>query len=248
MSTILQSNINMKKLIAFVSLAILMVACTLPYYEEIADFSDVTLPKSGYLDAELVGAFRSKDVIFTSNWNSEYNYSDGGIYPSNLNDSITTGIMNQYSAYPKADGNFAVVHYSEYSAQWYGNMASFVLPEATMIESVKVANTTYTYWAIKNGDDGFGACRAFQDGDWFKVTFTGYNMCGEKLGSVDYYLADFRDGKQFIEDSWATVDLTSFGRYAYRVEISFSGTDIGEYGLNTPTYCAIDDIWYRIYD
>jgi hypothetical protein len=72
-------------------------------------------------------------------------------------------------------------------------------------------------------------------------------MCDEEIGSVDYYLADFRDGKSFIEESWAWVDLTSLGRYVYRVEISFSGTDVGEYGLNTPTYCAIDDIIYRIY-
>ena len=237
----------MKKLIALISLTILMVACTPPWDEEFVFFDELTLPESGYMDAELVGAFRSNNVLFTSNWNSEYNYSDGGIYPSNLNDSITIGIMNQYSAYPKAEDNFAVVHYSEYSASRGKNMASFVLPEATVIEGVRVANTTYTYWAIKNGDDGFGACRAFQDGDWFKVTFRGYNMCDEEIGSVDYYLADFRDGKSFIEESWAWVDLTSLGRYVYRVEISFSGTDVGEYGLNTPTYCAIDDIIYRIY-
>ena len=68
------------------------------------------------------------------------------------------------------------------------------------------------------------------------------------MGSVDYYLEDFRDGKSFIEESWAYVDLSSLGRCVNKVEISFSGTDIGEYGLNTPTYCVIDEIGYRIYD
>ena len=34
----------------------------------------------------------------------------------------------------------------------------------------------------------------------------------------------------------------------HKVSISFSGTDIGDYGLNTPTYCVIDEIDYRIYD
>ena len=239
----------MKKLIALASLIVMMVACTVPYYYSFANFDDITLPEAGYLDAELVGAFKSEDIMFTSEWISEYGgYSNGGIYPSNLNDSQTTGILNQYSSYPKPEGNFAVVHYNSYISSTDANYAAFYLPEATMVESVKVANSTYTYWAIKNGDDGFGACRAFQDGDWFKVTFTGYNMCGENLGSVDYYLADFRDGKHFIEESWASVDLTSLGRYVYKVEISFSGTDIGDYGLNTPTYCVIDEIWYRIYD
>jgi hypothetical protein len=239
----------MKKLIALASLVVMMVACTVPYYYDRADFEDVPLPDAGYFDADLLGAFKSRDIIFTSEWVSEYGgYSNGGIYPSNLNDSVTTGILNQYSSYPKPNGNFAVVHYNDYVSSTIENYATFILPEPTMVESVKVANSTYTYWAIKNGDDGFGSCRAYKDGDWFKVTFTGYNACGENLGSVDYYLADFRNGKSFIEKGWANVSLVSLGEEVLKVSISFSGTDIGDYGLNTPTYCVIDEIDYRIYD
>jgi hypothetical protein len=239
----------MKKLIALASLVVMMVACTVPYYYDRADFEDVPLPDAGYFDADLLGAFKSRDIIFTSEWVSEYGgYSNGGIYPSNLNDSVTTGIINQYSSYPKPNGNFAVVHYNDYVSSTIENYATFILPEPTMVESVKVANSTYTYWAIKNGDDGFGSCRAYKDGDWFKVTFTGYNACGENLGSVDYYLADFRNGKSFIEKGWANVSLVSLGEEVLKVSISFSGTDIGDYGLNTPTYCVIDEIDYRIYD
>jgi hypothetical protein len=239
----------MKKIITLASLVVMMVACTVPYYYDRADFEDVPLPDAGYFDADLLGAFKSRDIIFTSEWVSEYGgYSNGGIYPSNLNDSVTTGILNQYSSYPKPNGNFAVVHYNDYVSSTIENYATFILPEPTMVESVKVANSTYTYWAIKNGDDGFGSCRAYKDGDWFKVTFTGYNACGENLGSVDYYLADFRNGKSFIEKGWASVSLVSLGEEVLKVSISFSGTDIGDYGLNTPTYCVIDEIDYRIYD
>ena len=247
---ILQLNIkNMKKLITLASLIVMMVACQPPYYYRWADFEDVPLPDAGYFDADLLGVFKSGNIIFTSDWVSEYGgYSNGGIYPSNLNDSVTAGILNQYSSYPKPEGNFAVVHYNEYVSSTEGNNATFILPEPTMVEGVKVANSTYTYWAIKTGDDGFGSCRAYKDGDWFKVTFTGYNACGENVGSVDYYLADFRDGKSFIEESWAYVDLTSLGKCVYKICISFSGTDIGDYGLNTPTYCVIDEIDYRVYD
>lgn len=239
----------MKKIIAVALMSIIMVACQPPYYESYATFSEIPLPEAGYLDEELLGVFKSDDIIFTSEWVSEYGgYSNGGIYPSNLNDSITTGIINQYSSYAKPDGKFAVVHYNDFISGSEDNYASFILPEPTMVEGLKIANTTYTYWAIKTGDDGFGSCRAYKDGDWFKVTFTGYDACGELLGSVDYYLADFRDGKSFILDSWDYVNLTTLGRYVHKVKISFSGTDIGDYGLNTPTYCAIDDICYRIYD
>ena len=239
----------MKKLITLASLIVLMVACTVPYYSTFSNFDRIALPEAGYLDAELLGAFKNDGITFTSEWISEYGgYSNGGIYPSNLNDSQTTGILNQYSSYPKPEGNFAVVHYNDYVSSTEGNNATFILPEPTMVEYVRVANSTYTYWAIKTGDDGFGSCRAYKDGDWFKVTFTGYNACGENLGSVDYYLADFRDGKSFIEKSWANVSLVSLGKEVHKVSISFSGTDIGDYGLNTPTYCVIDEIDYRIYD
>ena len=78
----------------------MMVACQSPYYYRWADFDDVALSDAGYSDADLLGAFKSGDIIFTSEWVSEYGgYSNGGIYPSNLNDSVTTGILNQYSSY-----------------------------------------------------------------------------------------------------------------------------------------------------
>ena len=123
-------------------------------------------------------------------------------------------------------------------------MAKFTLPKSTTIESIDVANTTYVYWAIKTGDDGFGACREYKDGDWFKVTFTGYDVNGIKTGVVDYYLADFRDGKSYIATSWEKVNLTGLGSKVKSVEISIDGTDKSEWGLNTPAYCCIDNIVY----
>ncbi|MBR6686521.1 MAG: hypothetical protein IKL69_03840 [Paludibacteraceae bacterium] len=88
----------MKKIIAVALMSIIMVACQPPYYESYATFSEIPLPEAGYLDEELLGVFKSDDIIFTSEWVSEYGgYSNGGIYPSSLNDSITTGIINQYS-------------------------------------------------------------------------------------------------------------------------------------------------------
>ena len=235
----------MKKLIALISLTILMVACTPPWDEEFVFFDELTLPESGYMDAELVGAFRSNNVLFTSNWNSEYNYSDGGIYPSKLNDKTSPGFLNQYSAMPTTTGNFAVVHYSEYNAQLGANYAYFTLPSETSVKSIDVAISTYAYWAIKAGDDGIGVCREYSDGDWYKITFTAYDMSGNELGFVDHYLADFRDGKSYISTSWETVNLTSFGDKVYKIQMSVDGTDRGEWGINTPTYCCIDNIKYK---
>ncbi len=236
----------MKKLITLASLIVMMVACQPTSLYKIADFNEIILPEAGYLDAELNGSFVSGDVTFYSQWVPEFGgYSDGGIYPSNLNDKVTPGFLNQYSAMPTTSGNFAVVHYSEYNAGLGNNYAYFTLPSETTVNGIDVAISTYAYWAIKVGDDGIGAARAFTDGDWHKVIFTGFDINGNKLGEVEHYLADFRDGKSYISTSWETVSLTSLGDKVYKIEISIDGTDKAEWGINTPTYCCIDNIEYK---
>ena len=76
------------------------------------------------MDAELNGTFTAGGATFYSKWMTDFGgYSDGGIYPSKLNDKTTPGFLNQYSAMPTTTGNFAVVHYSEYNAQLGANYA-----------------------------------------------------------------------------------------------------------------------------
>lgn len=237
----------MKKIIFVALISVLCFACKKTEPDNIVrvDFSDVTPSENGYLDAELGGQFISNGVSFLSQWVSEYGgYSNGGIYLSNLNDSQTIGILNQYSTFPKPEGNFAVVHYSDYITQTEGNAAKFYLPYPTRILSLKLANSTYTYWSMKTGDDGIGVCRPYENDDYFKVVFKGFDKNGMQTSVVEYYLADFRDGKSYISTSWESVDLTSLGSEVYSVEISIEGTDMGDWGLNTPTYCCIDDIRY----
>ncbi len=237
----------MKKIILITLISVFCLSCEKSELKNTVnvDFSDVALPEAGYLDAELNGQFKSRNVTFTSQWVPEYGgYSDGGIYPSKLNDSQTVGILNQYSVYPSADGNFAVVYYSDYITKSDRNYAAFEMSKETTVLKLDLANTTYVYWAMKTGDDGIGACRAYKEGDWYKVIFKGFNAKGVQTGVVEHYLADFRDGKSYISTTWEKVDLIGLGNNVKRVEISMDGTDKSEWGLNTPTYCCIDNIEY----
>lgn len=240
----------MRKFLLILPLVVLLWSCTIdePDMYETIGFEDMYISGSGYLDAELGGSFVSRKARFFSQWVPEYGgYSDGGIYPSRLNDQFTIGFQNQYSALPSTNGGtFAVVHYSAYIAEAGNNYACFVLEVPTTINSIQVANSAYTYWSMKTGEDGIGYCRPYTDGDWFKVTFTGFDVNGVETGSVDYYLADFRDGKSFISSNWETVSLVSLGNRVSKVEISMDGTDRNEFGLNTPTYCCIDNIEYEL--
>ena len=44
------------------------------------------------------------------------------------------------------------------------------------------------------------------------MIFTGYDATGNATGSVPVVLADFRDGKTFIMDTWTKVDLSALGK------------------------------------
>ncbi len=241
-----------KNVILSLVFTLMLTSCTIDCwcpepisYNEI-DFEGFALPSKGYMDEELNGAFKQGGVTFYSDWVSEYGgYSNGGIYLSNMKDQYTVGLSNQYSSVANYSSQFAVVHYSPYNAENGKNWASFTFDKAVEISSIKVSNSTYAYWAMRTGEDGIGVCRPYKDGDWFKVIFTGYNIDGKMTGSVEHYLADFRDERMYISTDWEYVYLSSLGEDVIKVEISIEGTDTGEFGLNTPTYCCIDDISYR---
>lgn len=245
----------MKKLIAFALICVSsLTACTFendyeePFFSKNVSFGDILLPEEGYLDKELDYSYTNGCVTFYADWVDEFGgYSNGGIYPSSLNDQFTTGVTNQYSTIVAGNdwNHFGVVHYSDYNTKLGNNLAKFKLPMPTRVESIDIANSTYVFWAIKTGEDGFGVCNAYKKGDWFKVTFTGYDDYGRKTGAVEHYLADFRDGKSYIATDWETISLVGLGDYVSVVEITIDGTDRGDFGLNTPTYCCIDNIFYQ---
>jgi hypothetical protein len=245
----------MKKLIALALICVLSLAsCSFdrdneePFFGKNVSFGEISIPEQGFLDKELGSSYSNGCVSFYADWVDEYGgYSNGGIYPSMLNDQFTTGVVNQYSTIVPENGynHFGVVHYSDYNAKLGNNLAKFKLPMPTVVESIDIANSTYVFWAIKTGDDGVGLCNAYSKGDWFKVTFTGYDDYGNKTGSIEHYLADFRDDKTYIATGWETISLIGLGEYVSVVEITIDGTDRGDFGLNTPTYCCIDNIFYQ---
>jgi hypothetical protein len=61
---------------------------------------------------------------------------------------------------------------------------------------------------------------------------------------VEFYLADYRfadNRDDYILDTWQYVDLTSLGMIK-SLEFTLSSSDIGEWGMNTPAYFAIDTL------
>lgn len=183
-------------------------------------------------------------------------FSGGGIAISNYGDwlMINVDYTQQLTCYnyDLGDGtsrekagnngsdNFAVVYDA---GAWGANPAALTFSdqEPRVIESLYVVNTLYTEYVLFYGND---YCAPLADNGFFKVTATGY--FGETpTGTSEFYLAN--KNRQFVS-KWTKWDLSELG-YVDKVVFSISGSEelYGDWGINAPTYFAIDDIAVRVY-
>ena len=104
--------------------------------------------------------------------------------------------------------------------------------------SMLVSNTTYTYYAMLNGTNW---SKKFAKGDWLKLSAYGIAADGQITGPVETYLADYRTDTPSILKGWTYVNLEALGKVK-GVFFAIDSSDKGEWGINTPTYFAVDRI------
>ncbi len=235
----------MKKNLLFSTLiiaAFLFTACEKdePRATKTIDFEDVKLSDGTKSDS----SFTSKGMDFDCFFSDYY----GGFACSAKTDKTTAGFLNQFSVYADAassGSNFVIFTppYQKEAFCSFSNDASYELKE------LKINNSTYSYLAIKDGNDGneppYVKEGGFTNNDYFKVSITGYTKENTKTGTIDFYLADFRNGKSYICEKWTSVDLTSLGK-VNKLGFTFDSSDKGDFGINTPQYVCVDDIVYYI--
>ncbi|TAG57569.1 MAG: DUF4465 domain-containing protein [Cytophagales bacterium] len=169
-------------------------------------------------------------------------YFSNFVISNNINTTLG-GFTNQYSCISgndfkvtTSDGIFAVAY----------NDSKIIFKSPSSIAGYYINNSTYAYLSMKNGDQSpakkFGGTSG-NDPDFFKIKFEGYQNGNLVTNTgVDFYLSDFRsstNSEDFILDTWKFVTLSSLGRID-SIKVSFSSSDIGQYGINTPTYFCID--------
>lgn len=204
----------------------------------VIDFESVTIPDTGFINNL---EYQEKGVRFSNNYSeSTYGAYWEGFSYSQLTDRATPGLINQYSVFASSGANqsekFAVAFASYESPTHF----QFISDGSYKVKSIMVNNSTYAALSIKDGDS---YSKQFENGDWFKVIFTGYNTAGEAGKTVECYLADYRNGKTYICNTWTKVDLESLGN-VNKITITFDSSDKGEFGVNTPQYVCIDDLTY----
>lgn len=207
-----------------------------------ATFEDVSLaPESFWNGSDLSGSVQSGGFHFYNSYNTQYGSWDS-FAVSNTTDSVTSGWGNQYSAITGggADGSATYgVAYSGYT------MPATMRFAPRQLDGMSMTNTTYAFNSMRDGGmfvKKFGGVTG-DDEDWFKVTIFG-QLAGAPVGSVDFYLGDFRfadNSQDYLVDDWTFVDLSGLG-VVDTLTFGFSGSDVGDFGLNTPAYVAIDNV------
>lgn len=194
--------------------------------------------------ADLTGKFVASNIWFLNSYDTiSDNYS--GFACSSQKDTLTFGYKNLYSCTAGSGASntakFGLIHNSATMvcdsillgtntllSNPYGNYS---------IKSMMVTNSTYAYLSMKNGTT---ISKKFAADDWFKLIITGY-LKNVQTGQVDYYLADFRNGKTFLSNTWNKVDVSALGQVD-KVVFTFDSSDKSGSIINTPLYACIDYI------
>ena len=221
-------------------------------FDGLTDYTSGTLHYGG--TGTGAAGFTAQGVYFPQA-NDDYSWS-GASY-SKENDTATHSFTNQFSAVTGQDvsetGNYCV---GAGALKWWDDYSTLPVkvsfdPESAgvtkTVTGVYITNTTYAALDMLNGSPGFskqfgGATGS--DADWFLLTITGKDSTGGIVGSTEFYLADYRfadNGADYIVDTWEYVDLSSLGAVS-ALEFALTSSDIGDYGMNTPAYFAMDNL------
>jgi len=223
-----------------------------PITASLIDFEDLglTTADSVWNGSDLTGTpntydyfstFSDGDATFNNTWESNWDYWKSGFAYSNITDSTTSGAGNKYSARAGAGHNS-----ENYLVSQNNTKIHLTGPSANnVVSGTYITNTTYTANSMRDGDNfakKFAGVSG-NDQDWFLLTIKGYSNGNITTDSVDFYLADFRfvdNSQDYIVKDWQWVNLTSLGNVD-SLSFSLSSSDAGIYGINTPTFFALDN-------
>jgi hypothetical protein len=213
----------------------------------VVDFEDLSLaPESFYNGADGAGGFDSGDAFFNNtftDFGGGFTGWSGWSY-SNVTDNVTPGFANQYSAIPGIGANESPNYAVAFGFD--PGDATINLPASLFADSMIITNTTYAYLAMRDGtpfSKMFGG-QTGDDADFFLLTITGLDSVDAPMGTVDFYLADYRfadNSLDYLIDSWTEIDLTKLAG-ASTLSFGLTSSDVGAFGMNTPAYFAIDDL------
>ncbi len=239
-----------------VTLLVVAIVCVVrPAPADVVTFEDIPLPPAGYLNGDPGGLQPGQfvSVPFVSggaSFGNTYGVDAYGappnqfIYPywfgfaiSNVVNTTDGSWTNQYASYP--GGGYESTNY----AVAYADGAMVALPGPATVSGFRIANTTYARSTMVSADPEQFASPLQPPNGYFQVTATGL-LGSATTGVVEVFLADFRGASPpGVLADWSWFPLTDLG-VVDSVSFTFAGSDVGDYGLNTAAYFAMDNLTY----
>lgn len=238
----------MKKTITLLSM-VLMVSIS-KGQSTVANFETFTLStNSFYKDTNSV-PFQTANAVFRYSWDKPFSYWSGGFSYTNIQDSTNGDYTHLYNCR-------ALKGYNSSNYYVTGQDQGIIKLKSPFnkVEGFYIANTTYAWKAIKNGNSfsrKFGDTTGTKSGgvypqggypDWFKITVKGYTSGVLKPDSSEFYLADYRfanNSLDYVTGSWQWLNTSNLG-VVDSIKFFMYSSDVGNFGINTPLFFSIDD-------
>ncbi len=238
------NGINTPLFFAIDHLEMSNLAINIPTDENISTFEENNLSTNSFLNgSEGVNGYASGQAFYPTRFSPDF----GGFWAegwamSTVRDSSTSGFGNLYGAKTFSGVNSFTYAVGQQNAKIHleENAAGKV------VFGLYITNTTFAYNSMRDGDD-FAKQFGGEDGtdpDFFKVEIQKYSNGQLAPQTVEFYLADFRSDdsdEDYIVNDWQWVDLTSLGNVD-SLQFTLSSSDLGDYGINTPLFFAIDNL------
>ncbi len=210
------------------------------------DFEDFIIAEDSFLNgSDLSGGFATNGVFLPNSFDTTFS-SWSGWSISRTTDTTTPGFMNQYSAITGSGFSGSANYAVSFGSQNIIELDTAASPSPKVVDGAYITNSTYAYLSMRDGDSfakQFGGASG-DDPDFFLLSIKGYANGDPVAESVDFYLADYRfadSTEDFIVDEWTFVDLSSLGAID-SLGFSFTSTDTGMFGINTPLYFCLDNL------
>lgn len=189
---------------------------------------------STYSDNGLAQYIYCNDAKFMfSHAGNGYNYWHGFTVSK-----VAADTLNQFACMAKGGMKgvgtpFVSAYFSEFESYEMSD-ANIMFSDQYFPKEVYICQNAYTYSSIKNGDS---YAHKFTDKDTLALVISGLNENYEEVNSLTYYLAV--DGK--FNENWVKVELSSIDQ-CWGLSFRMTSTDTGQWGINTPTYFALDGL------
>jgi|GEM_PF-2306001 len=242
----------MKSLPYYYYYSILITVFLAPMFtfgQTVVDFEDVPLGTNAFVNQAVSNTFVSGDVSFNNLFNPTFG-SWSGFAISQETNNVTPGFGNQYGVISGA-GNAGSDQFAVGFDNSFGTEADVIsFEDPSTVAGFYVNNTTYAALSMRDGDafaKPFGGATG-EDPDYFQLTVSGQDGAGNVVGSTTVLLADYRFGDSAFDSvlsDWQFVDTSGFGNTVESLHFDLESTDVGDFGMNTPAYFALDDISYE---